>query len=218
MGNPAPKGRSPNSKAHPIRKAMARSRKKPQSDPSHPRRKSPRHPAFDYRSCAAYFVTINAYRGRHLFGRVVEGRMQLSPDGEIVREEWCRSEVIRETIVLDDFVVMPNHFHGIVCIVDPGVTHVSPDGYEWQPRWNRRAPWSRPGGRASAKLRSASLGAMVNAFKGAVTRRVRERRGVADFRVWHGRYHDTILRTEQDWRIRRRYVALNPVRWGKRRR
>ena len=194
---------------------MSQSRKKAQPDQSHPQRKSPRHPAFDYRSCAAYFVTINTYRGRHLFGRVTRSGMHLNPDGRIVREEWLRSEAIRETIVLDAFVVMPNHFHGIVCLVEPGVTRVSPAGYVWQPRWRSRSP-SGPE-RASAKLRSGSLGAMVNAFKGAVTRRIRERRGVADVRVWHGRYHDTILRTEQDWRIRRRYVELNPVRWWKRR-
>lgn len=198
---------------------MSRSKKKPQPEESrHPQRKSPRHPSFDYRSRAAYFVTINAYRGRHLFGRITDGTMHLSPDGQIVQEEWLRSEAIRETIVLDSFVVMPNHVHGIVCIVDPGVTHVSPAEYEFRPRWRTGRSANEEEISSHARLRSGSLGAMVNAFKAAVTRRVRTRRGVPTFRVWHGRYHDTILRSERDWRIRQRYVALNPVRWWKDRR
>jgi len=69
-----------------------------------PDRTNPRHPAFDYRRCAAYFVTICTHDRRRLFGAVRRGRMGLNAYGKIVAEEWERSEVMRDEIVLDAFV------------------------------------------------------------------------------------------------------------------
>jgi len=77
-----------------------------------PNRTSPGHPSFDDRSVAAYFVTTNTHRNRCLFGRIVQGRMVLNPLGRIVVEEWRRSETVRDPIVLDAFVVMPNRPEG----------------------------------------------------------------------------------------------------------
>ena len=95
-----------------------------------PRRKnSLRHPRVDYRSHGAYFVTVNTYRRRHRFGRIVDGVMQCSPAGDIVWEEWDRTEALRADVVLDAFVVMPDHVHGVICIVPEGVTEVSPRGH-----------------------------------------------------------------------------------------
>jgi putative transposase len=95
-----------------------------------PNRTSPRHPDFDYRTPAAYFVTVCAHDRRCLFGTVRRGRMRLNDVGLIVSEEWRRSETMREEVVLDAFVVMPNHLHGIICLVPPDVDDVSPRGYD----------------------------------------------------------------------------------------
>lgn len=97
------------------------------------RKNSLRHPRVDYRSHGAYFVTINTYRRRHLFGRIVDGIMRCSPAGDIVWEEWRRTEALRADVVLDAFVVMPDHVHGIICIVPEGLEEVSPRGYRWAP-------------------------------------------------------------------------------------
>jgi REP element-mobilizing transposase RayT len=106
-------------------------------------RTNPRHPTFDYRSPAAYFVTLCTYDRRCLFGTVRRGRMVLNACGRIAAREWTRSEAMRDEIVLDAFVVMPistagrftkrsgvNHLHGIICIVPPDVDDVSPRGYD----------------------------------------------------------------------------------------
>ena len=90
---------------------------------------NPRHPAFDYRTSAAYFVTVCTHERRCLLGTVRRGRMALNEYGRIVVAEWERSETMRDEVVLDAFVVMPNHLHGIVCLVPPDVDDVSPRGY-----------------------------------------------------------------------------------------
>jgi REP element-mobilizing transposase RayT len=93
-------------------------------------RTNPRHPTFDYRSHAAYFVTLCTHDRRCLFGTVRRGRTVLNACGRIAAREWTRSEAMRDEIVLDAFVVMPNHLHGIICIVPPDVDDVSPRGYD----------------------------------------------------------------------------------------
>lgn len=95
-----------------------------------PNRTSPRHPFFDYRTPAAYFVTVCTHHRRRLFGAVQQGRMYLNAIGTIVAEEWRRSEPMRDEVLLDAFVVMPDHLHGIVCLVPPDVDAVSPRGYD----------------------------------------------------------------------------------------
>ena len=193
-----------------------------------PNRTSPRHPSFDYRSVAAYFVTTNTHRNRCLFGRIVQGRMVLNPLGRIVAEEWRRSEELRDTIVLDAFVVMPNHVHGIVCIVPPGVTDVSPRGYVLGdsadiPRSNDSSidhvgttggsSLHQHGHKRPTGPPSRSISAMMAGFKAAATTRINNHRGTPGAPVWQSRFHDRILRNEQEWRARRTYIQRNPGRW-----
>ncbi len=85
----------------------------------HPKgRRSIRLRGFDYAQPGGYFVTICSYRKQPLFGEVVDGEVIFSTAGEIVREEWFRTAEIRENITLfdDEFVVMPDHIHGIIHI------------------------------------------------------------------------------------------------------
>ena len=108
-----------------------------------PNRTSPRHPSFDYRTRAAYLVTICTHERRCLFGEVHRGRMILNAIGRIATNEWKRSGTMRDEVMLDAFVVMPtstagrftkrsgvNHIHGIVCLVPTDVDAVTPRGYD----------------------------------------------------------------------------------------
>ncbi len=85
-------------------------------------RRSIRLKDFDYTGEGSYFVTIAAFHREPMFGEIVGGEMALNDFGEIVKEEWLKSAQMRHEIELveDEFVVMPNHFHGIVNIVDRG--------------------------------------------------------------------------------------------------
>ena len=81
------------------------------------RRRSVRLPDFDYAQASAYFVTICAYRRASLFGEIIGEDMVLSDAGQVLYEEWLRSEEIRSNAQLDMFQIMPNHFHAIVVII-----------------------------------------------------------------------------------------------------
>ncbi len=95
-------------------------------DPNKHHRASTRRQGYDYSLAGAYFITIVTYQRDPLFGEIVDGEtpqgghMVLNRRGEIVREEWFASIEIRKEIRLfdDELVVMPNHIHGIVWIVE----------------------------------------------------------------------------------------------------
>jgi hypothetical protein len=78
-----------------------------------PNRQSIRKSRWDYTS-GCYFVTINARKGRPLFGAVVNGRMVLNDAGKIVADCWRQIPAHFPGVTLDEFVVMPNHVHGVL--------------------------------------------------------------------------------------------------------
>ncbi len=77
---------------------------------------STRLPGWDYGQPGYYFVIICTKGRVHFFGNIVSGDMQLSPVGEIVAQEWIKTEIIRPNVRLDEWVIMPNHMHMIVVI------------------------------------------------------------------------------------------------------
>lgn len=83
------------------------------------RHRSLRLKGYDYAQPGAYFVTLCAHERACLSGEVVEGTARLNALGEVVREEWFRTATLRPYVQLhpDEFVVMPNHVHGILWIV-----------------------------------------------------------------------------------------------------
>ena len=81
-----------------------------------PKRKTLRLKNYDYSSVGFYFVTICTRNRECLFGEIRDGQIRLNEWGNVVQDEWHRSSSIRLEIQLDQFVVMPNHIHGIVVI------------------------------------------------------------------------------------------------------
>ncbi len=110
---------------------------------------------------------------------------------------------MRAEVVLDAFVVMPNHVHGIIGIIGGGTTPADGVGA------HGRAPLR--GGIAFRPPKS--LGALVAGFKCAVTTRINRHRGTPGAKVWQRGYYERVLRDERELGIARRYIADNPLRW-----
>jgi len=88
-------------------------------DPTRHHRRSIRLKGYDYSQAGAYFVTICTQDRACLFGKVVNGEMRLNDAGRMVLAEWNMLPERFPHVVLDAFVVMPNHVHGIVVITNP---------------------------------------------------------------------------------------------------
>jgi REP element-mobilizing transposase RayT len=158
------------------------------------RRRSIRLPEYDYRQAGSYFITVVTHGRNMLFGEIAAGETRLNEFGRIVQDEWRKSAVIRREIELDIFVIMPNHIHGIVNIIDAdvGATGRSP---------LRSGPPAR------------SLGAFVAGFKSAVTKRISEMRRTPGTPVWQRNYYEHIIRGDRELLRVREYIVNNPLDW-----
>ncbi|MCL6568408.1 MAG: hypothetical protein K6T35_05915 [Meiothermus silvanus] len=90
-------------------------------NPGRHHRRSIRRKGFDDSSLGAYFVTVCVQGRRGMFGELVDGKMRLSPAGEMVLEVWNQMPKHYPGVGADAFVGMPNHIHGIIVLGNVGV-------------------------------------------------------------------------------------------------
>lgn len=170
-------------------------------DPQKHHRRSIRLKGYDYTQPGAYFITICTQDRAHLFGEVVDREMRLNDAGRIVREEWFKTAQLRPYVRLDEneFVVMPNHVHGIIWIVDDvGATR-------------RVAPTTDA---APHGPKSGSIGAIIGQFKSAATKSINALRGIPGAPGWQRNYYEHIIRDEDALNRIRAYILTNPLRWA----
>lgn len=161
-------------------------------------RRSIRLRGYDYTAAGAYFITICTQDRECLFGHVKDASVHYNPFGKIAAECWQQIPDHFPNVRLDEWVVMPNHVHGIIVIVSGthavGRTHASPlRVYRGPDR--------------------GSIGAIVGSYKSAVTKRINVLRGKPGERVWQREYHDRIIRNDDEWERIRWYIRRNPEKW-----
>ena len=172
---------------------------------------------YDYASNGAYFVTIVTKNREHFFGEIVDNKMQLSEIGKITQKYWDEIPQHFPFIKLDEMVVMPNHIHGILWIdkddVDGDVacrrdvacnvsTTPTPTG-EIKKIKNKQM--------AKISPKRGSLASVIRSFKSVVTKNSRERK--KNIFAWQPRFHDRIIRNENELNRIREYIAKNPEMW-----
>ncbi|MGK7936269.1 MAG: hypothetical protein AB4206_10825 [Xenococcaceae cyanobacterium] len=81
-------------------------------------RRSIRLKGYDYSQAGYYFVTICCYQKQCLFGNIVDGVVRLNQYGEIVAETYQWLSQRYPYLILDEWVIMPNHFHGIMVLTN----------------------------------------------------------------------------------------------------
>ncbi|BAU63332.1 hypothetical protein STA3757_06960 [Stanieria sp. NIES-3757] len=169
-------------------------------NPKKHQRRSIRLQGYDYSQAGYYFVTICCYQKQCLFGEVIDGVMQLNQYGEIVEQEWMRSSLIRQEIGLDRYIVMPNHFHGIVIINPVGV--------------NGRSPLPKSSNRSIIpSMKPKSLSSLMAGFKSSVTKQINLIRNAPGTPVWQRNYYEHIIRNEESLNKIREYIINNPWSW-----
>jgi hypothetical protein len=183
-------------------------------DPRRVNRSSLRHPFHDYGTPEAYAFELTTHERRHLFGHIDQGRMCVNRLGAIVWTEWLRTPKIRPNVVLDAFIVMPDHIHGIVLLRPPSDEREDLSAGSGVPSdAGTRLPPSSLRDDGMPPSPSQTLGAIVRGLKGAVTRQINELRNLPDEPVWAPDYWDRILHTETALAQKRRYIRQNPEAW-----
>lgn len=174
--------------------------KKPMThNPDKHQRRSIRLKDYDYSQAGAYFVTICTYNKECLFGKVTNGEMVINEYGKVVEQEWLKTTEIRPNVELDEFIIMPNHFHGILVIIDKcrGTARCAPTTDD----------------RQFGKMISASLPAIIRSLKSAATNHINKLRGTSNAPVWQRNYYEHVIRNEHDLNDIREYIVNNPLKW-----
>ncbi len=158
-------------------------------DPQKHHRRSIRLRGYDYSQAGAYFVTICTHDRESLLGEIVEGEMILNEYGQVMTECWIWLAKQFAYLELDEWVVMPNHLHGIIIITD-----------------------ARRGGSRTAPTKP--LGRLVGAFKTVSTKQINQMRHTPGTRVWQRNYYEHVIRNEDELNRLRWYILDNPVQWN----
>jgi REP element-mobilizing transposase RayT len=130
---------------------------------------------------------------------IQDGVMVLSTLGHVAVEEWTRIGQIRPCVRVDEFVVMPDHLHGILIFGD------------WAP--GRVASLDSTQGRA-ARAQPDSLGSVIGGFKSAVTSRARRAVGDPSLELWQRNFHERLVWSVYALDRVRRYIIENPMNWS----
>ena len=168
-------------------------------------RRSVRSSGYDYSQDGWYFVTICVQDRMCLFGNIVNEKMLLNNAGLMIKKWWQKVSGKFPSVQTDKYVVMPNHFHGIINIVGA-------------------APRGRPIpdniSNESGQLYSAApaLGDILNWFKTMTTNqyihRVKQNHWPSfPGRLWQRNYYEHIIRNDEELNHIRQYIAENPVNW-----
>jgi REP element-mobilizing transposase RayT len=169
-------------------------------NPKEHHRRSIRLKEYDYTNPNWYYLTICTHDKKNLFGEVINSKMILNDYGKIVDDEWLKTKELRKNIDLDEYVIMPNHFHGIL-IIERGDTA-------------RCVPTTSVNeNRKFGEMQSGSLSAIIRAFKSVVTKKINELRSASGKEVWQKGFYEHIIRNENDLYNIRKYIELNPLKW-----
>lgn len=191
-------------------------------DPQRHHRRSIRLKGYDYTRQGAYFVTLVTQGRECLFGEIVNGEMRLNELGALVAECWNGLPQYFRNAELDEFVMMPNHLHGIVvlkwdaygdgrgrgeALTDAPANREAAVNVNASPL---RAPIAseRPRG-----TKPRSLNAIVQNFKSVTSRKINQHRDTQGTVIWQRDYFERVIRNENELNQIREYILNNPTAW-----
>lgn len=180
-------------------------------NPKKHHRRSIRLKGYDYSKTGAYFITIVTHNRLYLFGEIINCEMCLNEYGKIAHQCWLDITNHFPHAHLDEFIIMPNHIHGIILLDDIGGIQKN-DG-------NKNFEMDIAGAKNFSPLRKRSLpngtsktiGSIVRGFKIGVTKWFRQNTDIPT--IWQRNYYEHIIRNENELNKIRQYVINNPLNW-----
>lgn len=193
-------------------------------NPNKHNRKSIRLKGYDYSQAGLYFITICCQDKAHLFGEIENGIMLLNDFGQIAHNEWKHTEKIRDNIHIHDYIIMPDHIHGIIEILFK----------KNEKEDSQISKFTSP---------SQSLGSIIRGYKIATIKKIKEHINnkenllkstgelqfaptksqfaptakkkilALNYKIWQRNYYETIIRNKTAYNNISKYIRNNPKDW-----
>ena len=163
---------------------------------------------YDYSLNGAYFVAICPKNSMHLFGSIVDQKLIPNRQAEVVTECWLDLPAHYTNCVLDKFIIMPNHVHGII-IIDNEIaeTGLKPDKVVVV------ETGLKPVSTAGRVAKPYPLSEIIRGFKTFSARRINEYQNTRGKAFWQSRFFDHIIRNREELKRIRQYIIENPLKW-----
>jgi REP element-mobilizing transposase RayT len=157
---------------------------------------------YDYSSPGIYFVTICTKGKCRLFGRVENGLVILSEFGLMARACWNNIQVHFPNASLLDFVIMPDHLHGLICLTDNGKGTAC-----------RASAGENQYAESFGKPVKGSIPTIIRSYKSAVTKIVNQDKSMKRSAIWQPGYYEHVVRNDEELNYTINYIRSNPLSW-----
>lgn len=161
-------------------------------------RRSIRLPEYNYSAPGAYYITLCTYERACLFGEIIDDAIVLSEFGKVVDDLWLELFINSEGIIRDHYVIMPNHFHGVIFIN----TESKDQTANSDPQMD------------ILKRRKMLLSKFIGKFKMSTSKQINQIQGASGNPVWQRNYYEHVIRHEDDLAHIREYIINNPLNWN----
>lgn len=187
---------------------------------------SARLQSWDYGANGAYFITICTHNREHFFGKIINGEMQLNELGEFAEKFWADIPIHFPFVELGNFVIMPNHTHGILIINRNGDIiengnrdahalqalhcNVSAVQSESEPPFQTESQTEKSIQMAKISPKPGSISTIIRSYKSVVSKNARL---IHSNFAWQTRFHDHIIRDSRSFENIQNYIMNNPKKW-----
>ncbi len=153
-------------------------------------------------------MTIVTQNRKQIFGHIDDGEMVLNDIGKMVKEVWVAIPEHFPIVELGEFVVMPNHFHGIITIMAGETQGINVGA-------RHAVPQKAVAAEGFGKPVSGSLPTIIRSFKSATTRAFHVISRHSEEHLWQQSYYEHVIRNERDYKAIYEYILANPMNWEK---
>ncbi|MBI5123723.1 transposase [Candidatus Roizmanbacteria bacterium] len=175
-------------------------------------RKQIRLKKYDYSDAGWYFVTICTQNSECLLGNIFNNKIVLNQKGLLINDNW-KQLINKFPIELDEFVIMPNHVHGIIIIRQTnivGVSFMKPETKMTISKSNHHMGLLNH--KKGLINQTPTLGLIIRYFKSKCTYELHKDGFNND--LWQRNYYEHIIRNEFDLNRIRQYIRNNPMNWN----
>ncbi len=191
---------------------------------------------WDYSANGLYFITVVTHHRECVFGKIIDGIMELSKFGIIAHNEWFSSFQLRNELYLDEFILMPNHLHAIVGIDNDDIANAHRDGDDGigddgigrdarpcvSTDGNTGGNTDRSSNESIFQRKPKSISSFVAGYKSSVITQIdnyidENQLDIPEYNrqnpLWQSNYHDHIIRNQKSYFAIKQYIKNNPSKW-----
>ena len=180
-------------------------------------RQSIRIANLNYSQPGAYFITVCTHQRKNLFGEIIDGNMFLNAVGLIAHDCWREIPEHFPMVAVDEFIVMPNHMHGIIVIPERsrGTACRAQEKCRAQDKdaESQGTACRAPTGEQFGKPIAGSIATIIRSFKSASTKSINILRNSPGTPSWQRNYWERIIRNEREMQMVCQYIGNNPAQW-----